>query len=193
MAATPTHRPPVTARLAALTAVLLLAAVVSAAPAAAQQAYPPEPEVAVTTPGATIVIRGTDWGPDTEVEIDYGAPAAAVSATVGPDGQFAVEVPVPADAQPGAMALRVTGTGSDGEARRWEPTAVVLAEDAPAAAGTTGGAERQVASTSAPADVTPAAALPTTGSPVTPPLLVSALLLAVGAGLVHAARVRTGC
>lgn len=125
-----------------LTAGILTAALLALfAGTALAQAYPPDPEIIVVTPNATITITGSNWGPGTTVEVTYhnGGAASVSSASVNPDGTFSAEVTLPADAAPGVTALNVTGTGADGQPRQdTEAIFVASAEDAPAGDATDG-------------------------------------------------------
>lgn len=177
------HRATTRGGVVAVLAFVVLA--LAAAPAAAQ--YPPDAEVAVGTPGATILIEGTDWSPDTQVTIMYRdqdgqTRTTAVTTTAGPDGRFVARVPIPEDAEPGALPLAVTGTGSDGAPKEWTPMARVVPED-------TAGAE--VAQADPPEDVTAAPALPTTGTFPGPAVFAAVGLLVVGTGALLAARRRS--
>lgn len=170
---------PVAARGAMVAVLAWLTLALAAGPAGAQ--YPPQPEIAVGTPGAVIFIEGSDWSPDTQVTVTYrdqDGQTAAATTTVGPDGRFTAPVTIPADAAPGELALSVTGTGADGAPREWSPTARVVPDDATRSA------------TPAP-EVTPAAALPTTGTPTGPGLVAAAVLLMLGAVALVAARARS--
>lgn len=176
---TPRHA---AARAATVAVLAWLALALAAAPAGAQ--YPPQPEIAVGTPGAVIFIEGSDWSPNTQVTITYRdqdgqARTAAVTTTVGPDGRFSARVPIPADAAPGELPLSVTGTGADGTAREWTPTARVVPDDATRSARP------------APPEATPAPALPATGTPTAPGLVASGVLLALGGAALLAARARS--
>lgn len=180
----PTTAPTAATRWAALAALALVGLVLAAAPAAAQ--YPPEAVIAIGTPGAVIVIEGNDWGPGTQVTISYRdgtGQALTTAATTTADGTFAARVPIPADAEPGALALAVEGTGADGTPRQWTPSVQIVPGDALASASG--------ASPTAPPEVTPAPALPTTGAMTTPAVLAAGGLLVLGLAALLAARARS--
>lgn len=110
-------------RILTTVAVATLALLLLPGTAGAQQ-YPPESRpvtILVTTPGATVEIVGSNWGPGTRVYItrsDGGAqPQAVATATVEPDGTFAAEVAAPEEIPEGGVEVLARGTDAEGQER----------------------------------------------------------------------------
>lgn len=124
-------------RFASLIALTMLAVVLAAAPAAAQvdEAYPPEPEITITTPGATIIIEGRSWRAGTQVTIVFNNPSGqtfSATAVADENGTIQTDVPVPDDTEPGTLAVAFKGTGADGSPREEQGTVQVVSPDADA-------------------------------------------------------------
>ena len=119
-----------TARLAFTGAMALGSAGLLAGPALAQ--YPPDITINVVTPGASIEIEGSDWGPRTEVTItpvdresdaagDGSTAAQPTTVEVAEDGTFEAPVTVPEDAEPGTQVEYViSGVDAQGNERTEE-------------------------------------------------------------------------
>lgn len=113
-----------TARLAFGGAMALGSAGLLVGPALAQDPYPPpDIQVIVTTPGATIEVEGSGWGEGTTVTIERkdgnsaGGGTEKVTATVAEDGTFTAPVDVPEDAGGTEIQYEVTGVDEQGEER----------------------------------------------------------------------------
>lgn len=146
-----------TARLAFTGAMALGSAGLLAGPALAQ--YPPDITINVVTPGASIEIDGSDWGPRTEVTItkvdregnaasDDGGSTTTQSAAqtttveVDEDGTFEAPVTVPEDAEPGTQVEYViSGVDAQGNERTEERVLEVQLTSAEQDAGSDADAE----------------------------------------------------
>lgn len=122
-----------TARLAFTGALAMGSAGLLAGPALAQ--YPPDITINVVTPGASISIEGSDWGPRTEVTItrvnrdtdaagasdDGSTTTQSTTVQTADDGTFEAPVTVPADAEPGTQVEYViSGVDEQGNERTEE-------------------------------------------------------------------------
>lgn len=201
-------------RLSAAAVTVLVALVVLASAAGAQD-YPPRAVISVATPGATITIESpnADWGPGTQVRIDYETPSGAQvsrAAAVNEEGTFATELEIPEDAETGVSEVTVSGVDAQGQEQSWEPDVLVQEED-PVAAGPSSdgtevaqaedtgtaqadgsdGAEGEAGAGNAeePDEVRSASGLPTTGNTTAAWALAGALLLAVGSASVMGAQI----
>lgn len=88
-----------------------------ALPAWAQRG-PTEPtQVTVSSrkavPGGTVVVEGTGWAPDTQIDIAWNGTQLAFT-TVQADGRFEREVPVPDVEPPRDVQIVVSGTAATG-------------------------------------------------------------------------------
>lgn len=197
-------------RLSAAAVTVLVALMVLAGAAGAQD-YPPRAVISVATPGATITIESpnADWGPGTQVRIDYETPSGAQvsrAAAVNEDGTFATELEIPEDAGTGVSEVTVSGVDAQGQEQSWEPDVLVQEED-PAAAGPssddtevaqaedTGTAQADgsdgAGNAEEPDEVRSASGLPATGSTTATWALAGVLLLAVGSASVMGAQILT--
>lgn len=206
------------ARRLSAAGVTVLAALVVLAGAAGAQDYPPRAVISVATPGATITIESpnADWGPGTQVRIDYETPSGAQvtrAAAVDEDGTFATELEIPEDAGTGVSELTVSGVDGHGREQRWEPDVLVQAEEPVAAGPSADGTEVAQAEPPVAADasadgtevaqaddaggageadeVRRAPGLPTTGNATAAWALAAVLLLAVGTASVMGAQILT--
>ncbi|HEX2028577.1 MAG TPA: hypothetical protein VHF25_11350 [Nitriliruptorales bacterium] len=109
--------------LAGTAVVTTLAAQLLPGTAGAQPYPPPESRpvaILVTTPGATVRIVGSNWGPGTRVYItrsDSAQPRAVGTATVQPDGTFAAEIVAPEEIPEGGVEVLASGTDAEGQER----------------------------------------------------------------------------
>jgi hypothetical protein len=183
-------------RLALMTGLFALVAMMVMPAALAQYTPTPTPddefEVVVSTPGATITVEGRRFGPGTRVTIERhraprgggsagaaGAEPVEVVETVADDnGEFAVELPAPADDEARATEIRVSGESRAGRSA----TVVRPLTDAPAA----------IAGSDVAADAHDGS-LATSGLSLTfGQVFLAALAIVGGLGLLLAARARTG-
>lgn len=200
-------------RLSAAAVTVLVALMVLAGAAGAQD-YPPRAVISVATPGATIDIESpnADWGPGTQVRIDYETPSGAQvsrAAAVNEDGTFATELEIPEDAGTGVSEVTVSGVDAQGQEQSWEPDVLVQEED-PVAAGPSSdgtevaqaedtgtaqadgsdGAEGDAAGNAEePEEVRSASGLPTTGNTTAAWALAAVLLVAMGSASVMGAQI----
>lgn len=202
-------------RLSAAAVTVLVALMVLAGAAGAQD-YPPRAVISVATPGATITIESpnADWGPGTQVRIDYETPSGAQvtrAAAVNEDGTFATDFEIPEDAETGVSELTVSGVDANGQEQRWEPEVLVQAEE-PTAAGPSADGGTEVAQADDPVaagpsadgtqvaqagdaeeadEVRSASGLPSTGNTTAAWALAAVLLVAMGSASVMGAQILT--